>query len=377
MRKGLLLALLILLLAACACRAAALPVVSPEAAGLSWRECPVTGYNAEEAAACLGHPYGEQTATDRAAMGTRQDDTLRLRIGADAYEARSLPTGLFYLLSRNGRPVSILPGRYETHDPSISVRNVAGQVAWEFSDDGWTSTIIYGGRDLRRVYGIDAAYRPYELAGKLIFTAQRGGRYFIIYDGRQIGPTFDHIMIAQCCEAVLYSPVGGGGEYRFWGERDGRMVVVEVAPAPASGFALYLTAGTLSPAETVTADVDTLALQGEPILSSPDIVSYARETHEITLTPAAAERIRGLRVPTRGVSFVACVDGEPIYAGAFWTALSSQSFDGIVIETVPPSPDDTIRLQLCYPESPEMFQGQDLRAAPRILRALEQAGKLR
>ncbi len=68
------------------------------------------------------------------------------------------------------------------------------------------------------------------------------------------------------------------------------------------------------------------------------------------------------------------VGTERVYSGAFWTPASSLSFDGIVIQ-VPPL-DDALHIQLGYPESPELFRGQDHRSDPRVLKSLRLAGKL-
>ena len=78
-----------------------------------------------------------------------------------------------------------------------------------------------------------------------------------------------------------------------------------------------------------------------------------------------------------GKAFTVCVDGHPVYRGAFWTAFSSMSFDGVTTE-LPIRPDPCIiRLQLGYPESPESFRGEDLRGDRVILESLTEAGKLR
>ena len=87
-------------------------------------------------------------------------------------------------------------------------------------------------------------------------------------------------------------------------------------------------------------------------------------------------RVRALfepPVPTGGVPFVMTANGERIYAGAFWTMLSSLSYDGVVIlDPLPLSsvmPGD-LRITLGYP-APELFTGEDPRSDPRILEALE------
>ncbi len=142
-----------------------------------------------------------------------------------------------------------------------------------------------------------------------------------------------------------------------------------------TGLGIYLLAEGLPPAEVAQVDLGTLKLEATPFLCCDDIVSYAWPAHEMALTPAAVERIRALKVPTSGTPFVVCVDDEPIYRGAFWTAFSSQSYDGVIIDTLLATERGTARIELGYP-GPDFFRGPDPRADPRILRALQAAGKL-
>ncbi|MGD8815350.1 MAG: hypothetical protein PVI78_12830, partial [Anaerolineales bacterium] len=109
-------------------------------------------------------------------------------------------------------------------------------------------------------------------------------------------------------------------------------------------------------------------------LSMDDILSYYAESHVIELAPSVAARWDELELP--GKPFVAAVDGEPIYAGAFMAAYFSRSYDGVVIlwPTMFGS-DNRITIQLGYPWE-DFFTGEDPRADPRILTALRQAGKL-
>jgi len=147
---------------------------------------------------------------------------------------------------------------------------------------------------------------------------------------------------------------------------------------PASeGFAIYLLAEKLSPAEVARADPGTLELEDEPILSTEDIVAYARGTHQVTLTPSAMERLGQLKVPVSGagIPFVVCVDKEPIYRGAFWSPLSSLSFDGVAIMLLPGVLPGA-RLDYVRIEANSVGERPDPRSDPRILQALERAGKL-
>jgi hypothetical protein len=69
-------------------------------------------------------------------------------------------------------------------------------------------------------------------------------------------------------------------------------------------------------------------------------------------------------------------NGQAMYWGAFWTPLSSMLFDGITILNLLPSEGSSVRIQLGYP-SESHFTGEDPRSNPTILRALEEAGKLK
>lgn len=143
------------------------------------------------------------------------------------------------------------------------------------------------------------------------------------------------------------------------------------------GFAIYLPARKIAADEILKVNLDNLELGDRPIVSIDDIVAYSKDTHEIELTPLAYERIKSLKVPTTGIPFVVCVDRQPVYGGAFWVGYSSQSFEGVVIDTLGAEQKLPIRIQLGYPESPELFVGQDRRSDARIMQALEKAGKLK
>ena len=145
-------------------------------------------------------------------------------------------------------------------------------------------------------------------------------------------------------------------------------------------FAIYLIGQSVSAQEMLQADLEELELEDVPILSIDDVVVYSWATHEIQLTDSAYARIGELRVPVQGIPFIVCVGRERVYGGAFWAAYSSVSFRGVVIDVLPPManrPHRTLRIQLGYPESPELFVGEDPRPDPRIMASLRAADRLR
>jgi len=146
------------------------------------------------------------------------------------------------------------------------------------------------------------------------------------------------------------------------------------ASSKSEGFAIYLTAADIPPAQMeALSHVD---IEEKPVISIEDIVAYNAVTHEITLTPDAFERIANLEVPVRGKSFLVCVDRGLIYWGAFWTPVSSISFDGVTIwKPLASQESKTIALELGYPAL-SFYSGEDPRDNPLVLDSLEQAGKL-
>lgn len=150
-------------------------------------------------------------------------------------------------------------------------------------------------------------------------------------------------------------------------------------PSEAGDFSVRLLAHDVTATELSISGLDEFQLQEQPILSVSDIIAYSWTTHEIELTAEAYARIGELfTLPARvrGIPFVVSVGRERIYAGAFWTPLSSISFDGVVILQSFDPDTHVIRIGLGYP-SPEAFAGPDPRSGPRILQSLEAAGILR
>jgi hypothetical protein len=140
------------------------------------------------------------------------------------------------------------------------------------------------------------------------------------------------------------------------------------------GFAIYLTRDDVPPKEMeMLSHVD---IADQPVISIQDVVTYNALTHEIDLTGEAFERIAELEVPVSGKSFLVCVDKAPLYWGAFWTPLSSQSFHGVTIfKPLGDQDSKTIALELGYP-SASFYQGEDPRNDPTVMESLEQAKKL-
>ena len=149
---------------------------------------------------------------------------------------------------------------------------------------------------------------------------------------------------------------------------------VTISSSQNEGFAIYLTKGNVPPSQMeALSHVD---IVDKPVIGLDDIVSYNSANHEITLTENGMKNITGLQVPTSGKSFLVCVNKSPIYWGAFWTPISSQSFSGVTIEMPLGSQEtNTIKIVLAYPAA-SFYRGEDPRNNPVVINSLRQAGKL-
>lgn len=140
------------------------------------------------------------------------------------------------------------------------------------------------------------------------------------------------------------------------------------------GFAIYLTRGDIPPSRMEA--LSHVEISDTPIITVKDIISYNAQTHEITLTSQAFERIASLQVPVSGISFLVCVNKSPLYWGAFWTPVSSLSFNGVTIWQPFGAQDvNIITLELGYPSS-SFYSGQDPRNNQDVMASLERDGKL-
>jgi hypothetical protein len=140
------------------------------------------------------------------------------------------------------------------------------------------------------------------------------------------------------------------------------------------GFAIYLTTDEVAPSKIPV--LSHIEISEQPIISTNDIIKYNAKTHEITISAEAFNRIANLEVPVTGRSFAVCVDKKTIYCGAFWTPISSISFEGVVIwKPLNFQDSKIIKLELGYP-SQTFYGGDDPRTSPEIMKSLTKAGKL-
>jgi hypothetical protein len=144
-------------------------------------------------------------------------------------------------------------------------------------------------------------------------------------------------------------------------------------------FAIYLTTGEIPSGQLAITGLYALPLQSQPLLTTRDILAYHSDSHQMDLTPEGYQKVQNLfsgQIGVSGVPFVVLVGSLRIYSGAFWSPLSSLSFDGVVIMQPLERAGHTIGFSLGYP-SRTAFTGVDPRGDPRILEALKAAGKLK
>ncbi len=142
------------------------------------------------------------------------------------------------------------------------------------------------------------------------------------------------------------------------------------------GVAIYLPTQAMSGRDILAADLAKVVLQPEPIVAAKEIVYYSASDHDLVVLPAAIGRVSGLKVPVQGLGFVICDGSKPLVAGAFWTPISSLSFEGLTINVPFGSEETRLHLYRGYPMLDEPMPN-DPRNDPRLLDALRRMGKLR
>lgn len=122
--------------------------------------------------------------------------------------------------------------------------------------------------------------------------------------------------------------------------------------------------------------IHVLEVSDEPLIAIEDVVRYNPADYALTLTEEAFARYNALDIPVQGIPFYVTVYENVIYEGTFCTPISSLSNQGIVIEESFLDEGPVLHFQLGYPESPDLFEGEDLRNAAEILEAFRLVGKL-
>ncbi len=75
--------------------------------------------------------------------------------------------------------------------------------------------------------------QPYQLGDKLVSIGKIGVKYFLMVDGRRVGPVFDDILIDDSSnESAPFSVDYGQGRYVFRGVRHGAYYLVELSSNP-------------------------------------------------------------------------------------------------------------------------------------------------
>ena len=207
--------------------------------GLTWTECnlPDGEYSSansdlELIAQCLDLDFPSLGDNDKRIFGERIEgtgggDNFRLVIGSDTYETKYTvldATTYDYELLKNGTVIAQTKASFFVFPPNRNLANIGGKAVWEIVAD--PPAIIVDGVNFTETHQLEGSFFPYEIKGKLLYIAQKGGKYSIVYNNKVIGPEFDQISMAYCCAemTVFY----GQGQYWFLGSRDGKQFAVAI-----------------------------------------------------------------------------------------------------------------------------------------------------
>jgi hypothetical protein len=112
-------------------------------------------------------------------------------------------------------------------------------------------------------------------------------------------------------------------------------------------FAIVLVKG-LKTADALKYKIEDLPLESQPILSDKDLISYRWKDHELELKQGFIFSDTIGHIPIDGLPFVLIANDKRIYVGAFWTPISSLSWNLPAI-TILPSNKNVIKIAAGYP----------------------------
>ena len=139
-------------------------------------------------------------------------------------------------------------------------------------------------------------------------------------------------------------------------------------------FAIVLVKG-LNTADAMKYKIEDLPLESQPILTDKDLISYKWKDHELELKQGFIFGDTIGHIPIDGLPFVLIANDKRIYVGAFWTPISSLSWNLPAI-TILPSNKNVIQIAAGYPGgSPE--NKSDPRSNQQIYDALKSIGKIK
>lgn len=142
-------------------------------------------------------------------------------------------------------------------------------------------------------------------------------------------------------------------------------------------FAIYLLPEPSDPKQKTRApDIRNLKKPaGQPLIAARDISHYQKDRHELGLY-YQGQKLKKMALDLRGKPFAVFVGNEPIYAGAFWPAYMSQSYDGVNIDPADFNTDfPVLKLRFGYPTE-KFATTADPRSDPRVFKAFEDAKML-
>lgn len=204
------------------------------ATGLEWRECLAPVGVSED----CGEPFALASPDPALPVAWLDHNASDLRLKTAGRDRRVIRwpawTGCYSVIGVTRSPWTLCGGDNELRwATNIGIQSFHAGPAVVIRD-GNLETVLWDGEDLRKTYGIDAAYEPADLGGRLLFIGRRSSRYFVVYDGKRVGPDFEAMQLGTCCEAALRRPRADGESYRFYGSRQGREVQVVIRAAPNS-----------------------------------------------------------------------------------------------------------------------------------------------
>jgi hypothetical protein len=145
---------------------------------------------------------------------------------------------------------------------------------------------------------------------------------------------------------------------------------------PEGGIHIYLLSNYESLDPLWEIDDSNFVLEGHPIISYEDILSYDARNHAFKISSSAQESLKGDETDIHSRPFALVADKKCIYTGYFWASYSSAICPWLTIDPIHAQFAGELRIELGYPWLMEDMDIPDRRNDVRILNILRQDRKL-
>jgi len=130
-----------------------------------------------------------------------------------------------YTILKNSREIFTADFQHGPCSVINSVKIVGNELAIDYIDTkepGTNSILITEGDQVLDVVesnDYDSAFAPDQILGEFIYIAEKGNKFFVVFQDTKIGKEYDEIYYVCCCDGIKYSVLSNGKYLDFFARK--------------------------------------------------------------------------------------------------------------------------------------------------------------